>query len=243
MTDRDAWWGRAFGPLYVTVYAHRDDPSARPEAAFAVRALGPAPGCRVLDAGCGTGRHARALAATGLQVVGADRSPGLLAEAAARGGGPRYVLADFRALPFRSGAFDHVVSFFTSFGYFDAAGDAAHASSLRRVLRPGGSMLLDFLNAPHVATTLVPESERRVGGVLVVERRRVRAGRVEKHVEVSAPGRATERWSESVRLYGRDELEGLLARSGFRVAEVFGDLAGAPWTERSPRLVVKAVAA
>ena len=44
------------------------------EVAFLVDALGLAPGQRVLDVGCGPGRHALALAARGIEVVGIDIS-------------------------------------------------------------------------------------------------------------------------------------------------------------------------
>jgi hypothetical protein len=38
---------------------------------------------------------------------------------------------------------DAAVCFWGSFGYFDAAGDLAFATGLRRALRPGGALLLD----------------------------------------------------------------------------------------------------
>lgn len=243
MSASGRWWDGAFGTLYRTVYAHRDDACAAAEAAAAVAALGISAGARVLDAGCGDGRHSRALAARGIRAVGIDRSLALLAEARRRGGGPRYAAADFRALPFAAGCFDHVLSFFTSFGYFDAAGDAAQVREARRVTRRGGGLLLDFLNAPRVATTLVPETERRQGDATILERRAIRRGRVEKEVEVRRPGAETVRWQESVRLYGREEIEGLLSAAGFVVRAVHGDLRGGAWSETSDRLVVVGAAA
>src|SRR5580704_7976960 len=44
------------------------------EVSFLVDVLGLAPGMRLLDVGCGPGRHARALASLGLEVVGIDIS-------------------------------------------------------------------------------------------------------------------------------------------------------------------------
>lgn len=52
------------------------------------------PGSRILDAGCGPGRVAGALAARGHQVVGVDVDPELIAAAAADHPGPHYVVAD-----------------------------------------------------------------------------------------------------------------------------------------------------
>ena len=237
MTSGRGWWDDAFGAAYLTVYAHRDDASARPEADFALRATGAGPGDLVLDAGCGAGRHARALATAGVRVVAMDRSLSLLREAARRAGGPSYVAGDLRHLPFRSGVFAHAVSLFTSFGYFDEAGDRAQLREIRRVLRPGGSLLLDFLNAPRVIASLVPESERAAGAWSIRERRRVRDGRVEKRVDVTDCGRVVATWTESVRLWTRDEVRALLAECGFSAESEFGDLAGAPWSASAERLV------
>ena len=236
------WWRGAFGRSYLDCYAHRDDASAEREAAFVASLLSLAPGARLLDAGCGAGRHVRAFARRGASVVGVDLSVELLAEARSAGGA-RYVAADVRRLPFRDAAFAHVVSLFTSFGYFDADGDRAHLVELRRVLRPGGAFVIDFLNPPRVIGSLVPESTRTYGALEIREQRFVRGGRVEKEVEVRDASGATRRWTESVRLYGRDELTSLLAASGLRVTSAHGDLAGGAWSEASERLVLGAVAA
>jgi SAM-dependent methyltransferase len=232
------WWTEAFRRSYLDVYAHRDDSSAESEARFVADRLGVAPGARLLDAGCGAGRHARALSRLGADVIGVDLSAELVAEARRRGGA-RYALADFRRLPFRAGAFAHVVSLFTSFGYFDDVGNGEQIWEVRRVLRHGGTFVLDFLNAPRVAATLVAESERTVGGRVIRERRRIVGGRVEKDVEVAGVGR----WTESVRLYGKDELLADLDVACLGVVSVYGDLAGGAWSESSERLVICAVAA
>src|SRR3954464_2213367 len=57
------------------------------EVGFLVEALGLRPGHRVLDVGCGPGRHARALATRGIEVVGVDISARFVELAA--GGAPR----------------------------------------------------------------------------------------------------------------------------------------------------------
>ncbi|ADL46306.1 class I SAM-dependent methyltransferase [Micromonospora aurantiaca] len=56
------------------------------------------PGARVLDAGCGTGRVAAALAARGHDVVGVDADPTLVEAARADHPGPRFLVADLAEL-------------------------------------------------------------------------------------------------------------------------------------------------
>ncbi|WP_324784998.1 class I SAM-dependent methyltransferase [Streptomyces sp. H51] len=119
-------------------------PDDGPAYAAAVAALELPEGCRVLDAGCGTGRALPPLrAAVGPSgvVVGADLTPAML-QAAVRAGRDRdgrLLLADVTALPLRSESLDAVF----------AAGLIAHlpdpARNLRelfRVLRPGGTLAL-----------------------------------------------------------------------------------------------------
>jgi ubiquinone/menaquinone biosynthesis C-methylase UbiE len=222
---RTEWWREAFKRPYLECYAHRDDGAADRESKFVAKLLGLRADARLLDAGCGAGRHVRAFCRRGAKVVGVDFSKDLLDEARRRGKEP-YVQADVRALPFRDAAFAHVVSLFTSFGYFDGDGDKRHLRELRRVLRPGGTFVIDFLNPGRVRHDLV-----RQGGVV-------------KPVPIRHPvGHGPTVWIESVRLYGRKDLEKLLSAAGFDVRSVHGDLAGGVWEEDAQRLVLTAAAA
>ncbi|PGH45261.1 Methyltransferase domain-containing protein [Micromonospora sediminicola] len=56
------------------------------------------PGSRILDAGCGTGRVAAALAARGHNLVGVDADPTLVEAARADYPGPRFLVADLAEL-------------------------------------------------------------------------------------------------------------------------------------------------
>lgn len=75
-----------------------------------VELLGVSPGDRLLDVGCGTGRHSHALAHRGFDVVGVDISPRFVAVANERAGERElYVLGDARDLTFEA-EFDGVIS-------------------------------------------------------------------------------------------------------------------------------------
>lgn len=78
------------------------------EADFLLDALVLAEGMRVLDVGCGPGRHCRALAARGLTVAGVDLAYDFLASARP-GGDAAYVQGDVTHLPVRPGSFDAAV--------------------------------------------------------------------------------------------------------------------------------------
>ncbi|MHB0878341.1 MAG: class I SAM-dependent methyltransferase [Anaerolineae bacterium] len=109
---------------------------------------------RILDLGCGTGRHAIELARRGYSVTGLDLSPSMLAqaEAAARGEGlaVRFVRGDARAIPFAA-EFDAVISMCE--GAFSLMEEDEHdhliLAGVRRALRPGGVFVLETGNAAY----------------------------------------------------------------------------------------------
>jgi ubiquinone/menaquinone biosynthesis C-methylase UbiE len=99
----------------------------------------PAP--RVLDVGCGNGALLLALERRIASGVGVDASPGMIAQAKARGNAhPRLSFHAVREprLPFADGSFD-VITSFLSFRYLDWDPMVAE---MQRVLAPGGRILI-----------------------------------------------------------------------------------------------------
>jgi len=236
------WFADAFDELYPVVYAHRSVEAARDEAAFAAAYTGLTAGDRVLDLCCGAGRHMAHLGATAARVVGLDYSVPLLLMAREHLGARRALTrGDMRALPFTAGAFDVVLSFFTSFGYFlDEAEDCRAAREMARVLAPKGRFFLDYLNATQVCASLVPHSERREDPYMVVEDRWLdeAAARVNKKTAVLQDHETVAIREESVRLYTRPGLTAILADAGLRVEECLGDFSGGCLRDDSPRLIL-----
>jgi ubiquinone/menaquinone biosynthesis C-methylase UbiE len=95
---------------------------------------------RVLDAGCGTGLMSAKLGASGRQTTGVDLSPEMIRRAQHRGNSNvKFVQGDVEHLPFEDGSFDAVVNLI-SFHHYPAPTRAL--SEFRRVLRPGGRLIL-----------------------------------------------------------------------------------------------------
>jgi demethylmenaquinone methyltransferase/2-methoxy-6-polyprenyl-1,4-benzoquinol methylase len=100
---------------------------------------------RVLDLATGTGDLAAALAREGRVVFGADFCVDMLAGARRKGAGALLSAADAAALPFPDGAFDAVTIAFGVRNFADLAGGLAE---MRRVLRPGGLLVILEFSQP-----------------------------------------------------------------------------------------------
>lgn len=134
--------------------------STAAELVFLREELGLRPGSRLLDVGCGTGRHLVPLAASGIDATGVDLSPAMLSQARARareaGVEVQLVEADARELPADLGPFDAAICLCEgAFGLVDddaepLAHDRAILASIHRALRPGGRLVLNALNAARL---------------------------------------------------------------------------------------------
>ncbi len=241
--DTETWYKDWFGQDYLKVYPHRDESEARRQVDFVEKNLPLKSGYRILDLGCGNGRHAIEMSNRGHNVTCLDLSAVLLNLARTKTPEKnccvRFVRADMRHLPFDE-KFDAVVSFFTTFGYFESdEQNLATLRSIEHVLKPGGLFMQDYMNKPYVLNNLVQADSRSSTDVDVLQERSYdfERGRVEKKITLKE-GSDVREYFESVRLYTMAELEQLLTQTKLRLNRVLGDFDGSPLTEKSPRLIM-----
>jgi len=235
------WYTSAFGPLYPILYAHRTVAAARPEAQFAIDQLAITPRDKVLDLCCGNGRHLAHILDRAPKAVGFDYSPHLLQLArATTQNRARFVRGDMRRLPFVA-AFDVLLNFFTSFGYFqDEEDNRATARALARALRPGGRFFIDFLNPAHLRATLNPETTRQEGDFHIVERRWIdeETQRINRTTQVIRDGQIFFTYTASAEIYTPEDLSALLRACGFEIAAIYGNHDGQPIDDTQPRMII-----
>ena len=139
------------GAAYLD-YAFASPAATEQEVEFLAETLAPEPGERLLDVGCGPGRHSQAFAARGLQVVGVDLSPDFLAVARARaaeaGVAVSYFQTDARELPFDA-EFDLAICLCQG-GFGLGTADLKILRGIWRSLKPGGRLALGAANVFYV---------------------------------------------------------------------------------------------
>lgn len=121
--------------------------------------LGDVAGKRVLDAGCGTGRHATWLAQHGARVTGVDPSAAMLARARAKGSGVDFIQGTFATLP--AGPFDLVLDALVLEHLPEVASPIA---AMARVLVPGGRLVVSVFH-PFFLLKGVPPHFAHADGV------------------------------------------------------------------------------
>jgi glycine/sarcosine N-methyltransferase len=127
-----------------------------------LQSLAPAFGqaLKVLDAACGTGMHALALASKGLDVTGTDLSPEMIQKARLNsqnaGMNLRFEVAGFGSLSktFSAGTFDAILCLGNSLPHLLTPSDLASAlADFNACLRPGGLLLIQNRNFDSVMAT------------------------------------------------------------------------------------------
>lgn len=233
------WTDDYFGPLYLESVDDLLGPALSALEAgriAALLALGPRD--RLLDLACGHGRHLRPLAARAGRVVGLDRSGPYLRRAAAQPGDPARPVArvplvrgDQRALPFRDGVFDALLSWYSSLFVFDDATNAACLAEAARVVRPGGRLLVHHANPLHLARDPVAEAARTLPSGARVEERSVwdsTQGVDRCHRRLVRPDGTVLAATAHLRYYMPAEWQPLAARAGLRLAGLTSTTGGVP---------------
>jgi SAM-dependent methyltransferase len=225
---------RHLGPAYLR---NAFTKGTEQEVGFLVDALGLEAGARVLDVGCGPGRHALALARRGIDVVGVDLSEDFVTlardAAAVDGLSARFEVGDVRALAYEA-EFDAVVCLCQGgFGLLGGHDEPRAFERIAAAVRSDGRLALTAFSAAF-AIRFLEEGETfdPASGVLH-ERSTVRSEDGKEEV--------FDLWTTC---FTARELELLAGRAGLEVVGVHGVTPGrygtAPPTLDDPELLLLA---
>lgn len=209
-----------------------------------------APGMRVLELGCGTGRVAVPLAAAGAVVTGLEVSPALLARARGKSREVEWVRGDMRSFALGR-RFDLVaIAFNTLLVLVERAHVLACLACVRDHLVSGGRLVIDtvLVQAERIAGAGVDEpltSYRTSDGVDVRVTRRCSYDMVRQLRRVELTIHSSDRAEPEHDVLETHiafpwELALLLEGAGFQIDATYGDYAGGPLVATSRRCLLVA---
>lgn len=240
MNTQEPWFTSWFdSPHYHRLYRHRDQPEARAFMHLLVENLSPAKKSAFLDVGCGNGRHASALAELGYRVTGLDLSENNVKKAKERRqDGVEYRVGDMRD-PMGTEEFDYVLNLFTSFGFFE--NDADHQLAIQRMtqaLKPGGRLIIDFMNTRKAERGLIPVEVAVVDGYQYQISRNKIDGMLVKSISFDDSGKNYV-YTEKVQELTYADFERYLRQVDFTIERSYGNYRLDPFDiEQSDRLIL-----
>ena len=178
---------------------------------------------RVLDVGCGTGKHAQLLSEAGLEVDGLDLEPEFVRVAQQRNPAGTFRIGDMTSFEV-SQPYDAAVCLFRAIGYaHDDAGLRSTVTCLGRSVRSGGLVILEpWFEPGTMEDGYVTMHSARGEGLLVCRVSRTSivgtVSRLEFQYLIGRPGRI-EHLSEvhELGLFRRAAIEDAFQRAGLKV--------------------------
>lgn len=227
------WWKTLFDEMYLKTDARSvcNEELSRREVEIIQGLLSLEPNSRIVDLCGGQGRHSLELARKDRgQCTVVDYSPHLVevGRAAARAAKlpVDFVQGDARHTGLESESFDLVLIMGNSLGYLpEDEDDALILAEARRLLRPGGYLLLDVADGERVLEQMTPNAWHEVDDDLVVCRQReIENGKVKAREMIFSRSKGLLRdQCYAIRIYRPLELKEMVSGSGFSETTVHDD--------------------
>ncbi len=238
-TPQSSWFKHWFdSPYYHILYKHRDRSEAGRFVHNLMGVLKLPAGKKVLDLGCGKGRHCIMLNELGYDVVGIDLSAANIA-AASEYSRPdlQFVQHDMRD-PLRGLHFDLILNLFTSFGYFrDAIDNLKVLQAAHSMLLPEGKFVLDFMNTDKAVRELVAKETKVIDNYHFEITRSVESGEIVKRIHINNDPDL--QFEERVQAFNKAALFSMFEAANLIPESVYGSYQFEPFDpNHSDRLII-----
>lgn len=230
------WFGSEY---YCMLYKHRDAEEAKLFLNNLIALLKLSPGEKILDCGCGRGRHSVCLSKKGFQVTGIDISEKNISDAKQEENeNLSFRIHDMRNILYEN-HYDAALNLFTSFGYFE--NDSENNKVIQSTacsLKKNGWLVLDYMNAEKEMKELIPSEKIVMRGITFQTRRFVENNFIIKEISVSDSEKKCS-FRERVKTYKRSELENFFSENKLEVVHLLGDYHLNPFDQStSKRLII-----
>jgi SAM-dependent methyltransferase len=241
--NNSSWFRSWFNSsLYHSLYANRDENEAAGFINTLVKELQPLPGSSMLDLGCGKGRHSKQLSTKGFHVTGIDLAASSIRMAKKYESPTLHFCRHDMRVAFGRNCFDYVFNFFTSFGYFQNNKENSKVvNNISQALKPGGTLLLDYINTGFAEDHFVPEEKKEIDGLVYHITRWHDSTHFYKKI-TTAGMNEEESHVERVAKLSVDDFEEIFRHNGLQLQALYGDyLLNEHNNKTSPRLILLAV--
>src|SRR5690606_15815339 len=239
MPQPEEWFSTWFdSPYYHNLYSNSNYAEAEQFLQKLLKHLHPKPDASILDLACGKRRHAPSLNQQGYNVTGVDLSPQSIAFAKQfENEKLHFEVQDMRQV-YKPNHFDFVLNLFTSFGYF--ASETENVVALKAIsesVKPGGKLVIDFLNAEKVIAGLVPEETKTLEGITFHIKKHMEGKRIVKTIAFEAEGKSY-KFQEKVWALTAEDFREYFKMTNLRLHECFGSYNLEPYDAKtSDRLI------
>ena len=240
MIDNNEWFVNWFDSKYYHIlYSDRTDYEAHNFIYQLKNHLSLDSKEKVLDLGCGRGRHSKTLSEFFKTLDGIDISKENIDFATSnKSKNQNFYLSDMRNFKM-SNSYGYIFNLFTSFGYFDDLSDNVKVlENCNHHLKKNGLLIIDFLNAKKIKKTIKNIQEiKTISNIIFEIDKYILNNYIFKKIKI-IDGDSVLNFVEKVQLFELDDFIEMLEKTGFTEISAFGDYKMNPYYSNSNRLIL-----
>jgi len=217
------WFETWFDSKYYHIlYKHRDEQEAIKFLDNITQYLNITKG-KILDVGCGKGRHAKYFNELGFNVVGIDLSLNSIAKAKLNETqNLKFYKFDMRNV-FKENSFNLVTNLFTSFGYFDNSLDEQKTiNAMVKNLKKDGILIIDFMNVKKIINNLVSKESKKINSVEFDITRELKDNYILKNITINDQDISL-KFQEKVHALTLIDFSKMLQKASMSIIDKFGN--------------------
>ena len=217
------WFETWFDSKYYHIlYKHRDEQEAIKFLDNITQYLNITKG-KILDVGCGKGRHAKYFNELGFNVVGIDLSLNSIAKAKLNETQDlKFYKFDMRNV-FKENSFNLVTNLFTSFGYFDNSLDEQKTiNAMVKNLKKDGILIIDFMNVKKIINNLVSKESKKINSVEFDITRELKDNYILKNISINDQDLSL-KFQEKVHALTLIDFSEMLQKASMSIVDIFGN--------------------
>ena len=210
-------------PYYPILYKNRSADEAELFINQLLNVLDLKAGSKIIDVGCGRGRHSIYLAQKGFEVCGIDLSSQSIADAQKSAHKHlEFHIHDMRDL-FRTNSFDCAVNLFTSFGYFEKESEnMAAIQNMAKSLKNNGVFVMDYLNTEKTIRNLQAEAEIEIQNITFQIKKYIQNGFIIKEIRFRDQNKDFI-FTEKVGILNIEHFKNYFSQAGLKIVNLYGN--------------------